>query len=791
MMPAPSINEKLIGLFITAATGLMLTAESAGASADGSIKAATPYVFSLEEAKASRGEISEAACTLALGAPYNAAFAASLASPTPVEDLAFGFTAWSLNLALKACVPAMVTPQPLVRRPAKGICQGTFRRPVRSGDAKNILGAQFAVSGDWGDGGAPSVFSWNTDVFVESSLSPPVSLSDPFGYPISDVTGSFVLGTGSFQEVFEAENLASAWDFIYIPVPKLPKGIERFLGGSAGRKAAQTVFEVGVEAGLITADFNDFLFPSFRTGSIRQELRELAVLDLFPPDVTVTQSTFELEALELGGASVFGPALGGGTNQTLLATGFTVTDDCTPFVDLDLTGPTPAFWPLGETTRVVWTARDKGPNEDRESNAVEIEQFVTVVYTLPPSILPPPARVVETDGVTATVALEPPRVFDFGDQDPNISLAGVEPPPSLTLPLGISDLPWTATDSFGNSATAFQRINVKAAGTNRSPVGVTGPSVTAQTFTPTEILLQGSDPDNDPLSFRIVGFPPDGGFEAPLLPYFIEDFRGDFTAQSSCDPGRPFDVLADPSQVKITDDGLTYILDCEGVAPQAQTSRISVLDAERQLLVGRSLPRDGSVANGIYLSPLSGEILYGAQTNSGATPNPPQFFRLDAETLSTLQEYRAASLNQLVSFNAFMIDANELLYVAEGSGTILVFDLQDAVNQGSYFELADPFTSFELDPNEFQGGGFRAVRDIALTNDGELLFLTLARIHRLTASTRDANGTPQVGQVVGWLGACGSGEGCDLSREASRGYSCVTGVTCNTGARIIRGPGPG
>ncbi|MEN1728333.1 MAG: Ig-like domain-containing protein [Pseudomonadota bacterium] len=622
-------------------------------------------------------------------------------------------------------------------------------------------------------------------------MSPPVSLTDPQGYPVSDVTGSFMLGTGSYQEVFEAENLASAWDFIYIPVPKLPKGIERFLGGPAGRKAAQTVFEVGVEAGLIAADFNDFLFPSFRTGSVRQELRELAVLDLFPPDVTVTQNTFEIEALELGGASVFGPSLGGGTNQTLLATGFTVTDDCTPFVDLKLSGPTPAFWPLGETTRVVWTAQDQGPNEDREPNSVEIEQFVTVVDTLPPSILAPPARVVETSTATATIVLEAPRVFDFGDQDPIIRLAGLPPPPSVTLPLGITELPWSATDDFGNSGSATQRINVKLEGTNQTPQGVAGPPVPAQTFTPTEILLRGTDPDDDPLSFRIVDFPPDGGFEAPLLPYFIEDFRGDFEAQSSCDPGRPFDELADPTQVKITDEGLTYILDCEGTAPQTQTSRISVLDAERNLLAGRSLPRNGSFSNGIYLSPLSGEILYGGQTNSGATPNPPRFFRLDAETLDTLQEYRAASINQLVSFNAFIIDGNDLLYVAEGQGVIRVFDLQSATDQGGFLELADAFFQFDLDPNETAGGGFQAVRDIALTHRGELLFATGGRIHRMTASARLADGSPQVGEVTGWLGACGSGEGCDLSRNASRGYSCETGVTCNTGQAVLFGSGPG
>jgi hypothetical protein len=741
----------------------------------------TPYVFSLEAARADRLEAAELACALALGVPHNAAFSASLAAPTPFESNAFGFTAWVLNLALKACPPALDIPSPIIKRPGPGVCQADIRRPARTGEAKNVLGAQFALEGDWGEGGAPSVFSWNTDVRVDSIFS------DPLGYPATDQNGVFTLGTGSYQELFVAENLASGWDFVFIPAVKLPKGIERFLGGPAGRKAAETVFDIGIAAGLIAADFNDFLFPGFRTGTLRAKPREIAVLDRFAPTVDLTQSTFEIEALELGGASVLGPALGGGTNGMLLENGFTVTDDCTRRADLDLVGPTPAFWPLGETTRVVWTARDEGPNEARERNTVEIEQFVTVVDTLAPSIQPPPPRVVETEGATATVSLEPPRVFDFGDQNPSISLAGAEPPPTVTLPLGVSELPWTATDSFGNSATAMQRINVKVLGTNQAPVGVSQDAVSAQTFTPTEILLQGTDPDNDPLSFRIVDFPPNGGFEAPLLPYFIEDFRGDFEAQGNCDPGRPFDELADPTQVKITDAGLTYILDCEGVGLETPTNRISVLDADRNLIAGRSLPRNGSFSNGIYLSPISGEILFGSQV----FPQPPRFHRLDAETLETLAEYRAVSINQLNGFNAFMIDANDLLYVAQGQGIIRVFDLQKATDQGSFFALPDAFFEFELDPNETAGGGFQAVRDIALTNRGELLFATAGRVHRVTASVRLADGTPLAGQVVGWLGACASGEGCDLSRNASRGYSCETGVTCNTGDVALFGSNPG
>lgn len=735
-----------------------------------------PYEFTLERAAAQKIEADELICHLALGTPHNFAFGAALASLDPVQGNAYGLTAWSLNLALKACIPALDAPRDIEALPAAGACSAKISRPATSGNAKNILGAQLAVSGDWGAGGKPRVFSFNTDVEVTSEI---LNLE----LPAEDSQGLRTFPVGLYDELFYAENLASGWDFVYVPAFNFPKGLERFLGGPGGREAAEVVFGIAVEAGLFAGDFTDFLFPSIKTGNARGKSREIAVLDVQPPVATVTQSQFEIEALELGGASVRGVSPNGGTNRELLRTGFTVTDNCDQFIELD--DPQPPFWPIGEETTIVWKARDDGPNQARGPNTTNIVQTVSVVDTLPPEILAPPDRVVETAGGTATVTLEPPRVFDFGDPSPDIALDGGAPPESLDLPLGINQLSWSATDDFGHKATATQTINVKAEGTNQSPVAIPG-SAQAVTFEPVKITIQGGDVDFDPLSFRIVDFPPNGGFEAPLLPYFIKDFRGDFESASTCDPDREMGVLADPVQVKITDEGLTYILDCDGTGNDRR-SRVTVQTADRELLAGRVMPNNASVSNGVYLSPATGEILYAGQNFT----QDPQFFRLDPLTLETIEEYRPQSLAQVSSPNAFMIDSNDLMFIVTGAGEVDVFDLLEAIDRGDYLELPDRLSRIKVDPLETAGGGFQAIRDIAITGQGEILFLGAGRIHRMLPSTRRSDGTPVIGEFVGWLGACGSGEGCDLSREASRGYSCITGVTCNTGNEVLRGPNDG
>ncbi|MEM9533932.1 MAG: hypothetical protein AAGA23_23665, partial [Pseudomonadota bacterium] len=88
-----------------------------------------PYVFSRAAAEEQKLALSELICHTALGAPHNFAFGASLTAPTLLEENAFSVTAWTLNLALKACPPALDAPQDIVIEPPAGVCEGKISRP--------------------------------------------------------------------------------------------------------------------------------------------------------------------------------------------------------------------------------------------------------------------------------------------------------------------------------------------------------------------------------------------------------------------------------------------------------------------------------------------------------------------------------------------------------------------------------------------------------------------------------------------------------------------------------------
>jgi len=735
-----------------------------------------PFVFRTETARTQSAETASLVCHFALGGVHNAAFGAALVAKGLVGE-GFNFTAWSTNLGLKACPPDLTLPPDLEFEPPGGACTQDVLRPALSGRASNVLGAQLAVrpdGGDWGPSSRPSVFSWNTDVVVTTTFdTPPANLGGGLRrFPV-----------GLHKEAYRAENHATFWDYLYVPGLPFPKGAERVFGKN-GAKAAELAFNVAVEAGLIAADLtlDLFAFADTPTGTINQQVREIAVLDVVPPRANVTRDTFTVEALELGGASILGITPEGQANGDLLRSGFTVTDNCDP--EVELVGPNPPFWPIGETTRVRWTARDDGPNRQHVPNTTTIDQFVTVVDTLPPTVLAAPAKVVETQGDSATVVLEPPRVFDFGDADPTIELEGQAPPETLELPLGQNLLEWRATDDFGNTDADFQLINVKAAGTNRPPTA-RARGADALTFAPQEIILRGADPDDDPLDFRIEQFPPDGGFEAPLLPYFIEDFRGDFEARSTCDPNRPWGELANPDHVLITDEGLSYVVDCH-----ANRSRIVVLDAERNVLAGREMERNSSLNNGLYFVPGQDILLYVGQDG----PAGARFYLLDPVTLDTIRKYRAENVPSIYSGTfAFLVNEYNIMFLPDGLGNVRVLDLDEAEEAPATGEwiLPEPFAQFEIDPGETAGGGFTVARDMVLTPDNEILVVAEGRVHKMSPTTRDATGAPVLGEMIGWIGACASGEGCDPERRASRGFSCITGVTCQTGDALYFGDGPG
>ena len=83
--------------------------------------------------------------------------------------------------------------------------------------------------------------------------------------------------------------------------------------------------------------------------------------------------------------------------------------------------------------------------------------LITIQDTTPPALTPPPdiTDYPESDPMGTAVYLGEPMVSDVCDPDPSV----VHDAPTL-FPLGPSVVTWTATDDFGNTATATQTVTV-------------------------------------------------------------------------------------------------------------------------------------------------------------------------------------------------------------------------------------------------------------------------------------------------------------------------------------------
>ncbi|MEM7432236.1 MAG: FG-GAP-like repeat-containing protein [Pseudomonadota bacterium] len=218
-----------------------------------------------------------------------------------------------------------------------------------------------------------------------------------------------------------------------------------------------------------------------------------------------------------------------------------------------------------------------------------LQQRITVVDTQAPILLPPSGfSRYDEDGIDVAAEEYPfgrPRVVDLADASPNVSYVIESDDPSFDQtflpgpPPGVDGVRyrvrWDAEDASGNVSSSGsapgeleQLITLKRPGTNTPPTA--GSGITAATITsdPVEITLTGVDSDLidgivDPLRFEIDQLPADGQFEAPLYPYFIEDFRltpvgereeGDNTTRVS-----PLGFLAEGFANTLPEDHGTYL----------------------------------------------------------------------------------------------------------------------------------------------------------------------------------------------------------------------------------------
>ncbi len=353
----------------------------------------------------------------------------------------------------------------------------------------------------------------------------------------------------------------------------------------AAKKTAENIFRVvsvAEEAGLIAADVsnvasaNDWYQNTSVVTAINAGTQTLTVWDTHVPyfrdtqsaATGVTQQNIELEATDFGGVRF-------GRVADALRARFEPVDDCGKQFQTWTDTQSSTLLKVGAgPTDVTWKAKevDGGPypssiqpasnqTRDGENFVTSLVQHISVVDTQAPILVPPPgfARYSATSvDLNATpFPLGRPLVVDLADPAPVVTHTG----PAVLDPDHRYVIDWTATDDSGNSTVAppgnpsqyTQIVTIKSPGTNTPPTAAPTSAATL-TSKAVEILLTGTDSDLldgrvDPLAFEIKDYPPHGQFEAPLLPYFIEDFRlspvGDRENEQTLTRTSPLGDLAD------------------------------------------------------------------------------------------------------------------------------------------------------------------------------------------------------------------------------------------------------
>ena len=354
----------------------------------------------------------------------------------------------------------------------------------------------------------------------------------------------------------------------------VPDGLAKSLAEEAAAETASRIFrlvglasEVGIVVGDISnsGDAYQWYLDTSEVGAVNRAMQTLTVWDVHTPyfidqsslpvsqfsrNFSIEEQTFEIEATDFGGVKFDRVA------DTLRAR-FQTVDDCGKQFDVRTDVPRSTLLPIGpEPSIIEWYADeiDGGPypmdtniasNQIRTGEQIRsiLTQRVSVVDTQAPLLIPPAgfARY-EEDGIDLTSGGFPigrPRVVDLADPSPSVSNNAPDFLPGP--PDGVDGVrytvAWDAVDQSQNSAAAntsdpaslTQTITLKRPGTNTTP---TATSAIAETRTARAVAIQlnGVDVDvidgrTDPLEFRIRSQPDNGQFEAPLYPYFIEDFR--------------------------------------------------------------------------------------------------------------------------------------------------------------------------------------------------------------------------------------------------------------------------
>ena len=698
-------------------------------------------------------------CFTPIGISFFTNWSSAFVIPPPF-DFGPSVAAYGLNLLLKYCGAEISVP-PARSIDPEGACFVDQRVGSRTPQRMNhIFWVPTTGATRWGELGSVRPNHMNSEVEIELITHTGQDSGESVRFPV-----------GRHEITWRGHTLISIIDYIFVYVPGVP-------AGTRWEKAIEVIIDVGIEAGLIAADQ---VVDGRRHGVFHDEKQLLNVLDLVPPVVTLNQPEITLEANAFGGATRF-------FYQDRIDSEYEATDACDNPLEISFDRK---FFPVGQQTPLTITAEDPGPNAAGDSNTGSAVLLINVVDTVPPVLRIPDNEVVESPG-PAPVVLGQADVFDFVDDAPAVSHDALEQPGvsdlgggQLQFPVGLTRISWTATDASGNTTTEVQTVQVKTPGSNRTPIALSR-NLDALTEDITEIILEASDLDGDPLNFRVTRDPDHGSLISPLLPFFVEDYRQPVGSAPPgelyrCQPNRPSNRLAWPHAIATTGEGFMYVLDVASELPQPN---MQFPDCESTLFNRwpayriHKLAPDGSHVDSIDLPPLGGHYFGGtlsidelAGTLLYATDEFPNhnFLLIDLNQLSILEQI-PIQFGYNESWKGILTSDGILFHIG-GRDEIRVHDLRETRAVTRDNEIA------QLVP--LPGADFHT--DIAM-DSGNFLYLNAygraGPIYKFEPYTIDEDGNITLGEEIGWMGACNAGPGCDVANGRSRGFSC-TNATCD------------
>ena len=767
----------------------------------------------------------------------------------PVVSVAAETTALGTSIALKHLAPQLTVPDTVEVEPnAVNSCLFEYSLPQREAIYENWFGfwdIRKLPNNDWGPFGRPTV--QHNDATVRLTLN--------------GQEGPLPEGDHTFRWRAETQ-FSDFWD-LYFPAAMLATNtmVELKYGSAAASKASDVppsiarairddlltvAKEVGQELairGVEKLDDNTLgLAGDERPTAFNTATQLLRVWDQHPPyfqdpqtNQTISEQTVVLEATAFGGARF-------ADVRDELEAAFRTRDDCSRELSLSAVSP-PTLFTIGEEGEdLFWHLNDKGPYDRRallgtldanqrfftqENIRTALRQRVIVLDRQAPLMVVPASFARYATGeldVGSEIDLGTPRVSDLADPNPTVTSNA-----PATLKLGRTRITYQAEDASGNVTQApaddpkryTQVVTLKAPGTNTAPT-TDSQAIATQTAAPITITLGGLDTDVDqesgevdPLAFKLVERPAHGTFRAPVLPYFIEDFRpqpeetpdGTNAANLACPEGDernsgpaleaklgllganehndyiqkcycdlsgsdrivPNDFVYAPDYVHVKDNGEYVIadkpLECEARQDDGIRQYLRFSRWDNGNFLGE-LRRSGTNAalSGPFDVDEFGRIWWHEVTGSGNAAQLSLFsVTEDFQPWHLINGTPTRLVLRVLDDSAPLINPSQivfahpdvsagLIYVTDKS-RVFAFELEGPVARTALGTLKD--NDAFLDSCQVIGQnrlGFTLDTD----SDGRLYAADscASRIHQFEPSSIDASGALVAGDYVGWLGRC-------------------------------------